>query len=90
MTAAAAALLWASRGSFYVRHEPATLRSALWRLPLLAAGVFLASLAAVAFAAPDDRLDRGDLRAAPATCSSGSARRSRSTTSSRGCRSPSR
>ncbi|HMJ00979.1 MAG TPA: phosphatidylglycerol lysyltransferase domain-containing protein [Gaiellaceae bacterium] len=52
VTAAAAALLWASRSSFYVRHEPATLRSAVWRLPLLLAGVFLASLAAVAFAAP--------------------------------------
>ena len=30
----------------------ATLRSAVWRLPLLLAGVFLVSLAAVAFAAP--------------------------------------
>ena len=52
VTAAAAALLWASRSSFYVRHEPATLHSVVWRLPLLLAGVFLASLAAVAFAAP--------------------------------------
>ena len=52
MTAVAAALLWGSRSSFYVRHEPATLRSAVWRVPLLLAGVFLVSLAAVAFAAP--------------------------------------
>ena len=52
LTAAAAALLWASRSSFYVRHAPTTLRSAAWRLPSLLAGVFLVSLAAVAFAAP--------------------------------------
>ena len=52
LTAAAAALLWGGRSSFYVRHEPGTLRSALWRVPLLLAGVFLASLAAVAIAAP--------------------------------------
>jgi lysyl-tRNA synthetase class 2 len=52
LAAGGAGLLWAGRASFYVRHEPATMRSALWRLPLLAAGVFLASLGAVAFAAP--------------------------------------
>ena len=52
LTAVAAALLWAGRSSFYVRHEPGTLRSALWRVPLLLAAVFLASLAAVAIAAP--------------------------------------
>lgn len=52
LTAGAAALLWASRSSFYVRHEPATLRSAVWRVPLLFAGVFVLSLAAVALAAP--------------------------------------
>ena len=52
LTAAAAALLWASRSSFYVRHAPTTLRSAVWRLPLLLAGVVLVSIAAVAFAAP--------------------------------------
>ncbi len=52
VTAAGAALLWASRSSFYVRHEPATLRSAVWQLPFLVAGVFVASLAVVALAAP--------------------------------------
>src|SRR4029077_16343526 len=54
ITALAGVLLWASRGSFYVRHEPGTLRSAVWRIPLLWIGVALASLAAVAVAAPDD------------------------------------
>jgi lysyl-tRNA synthetase class 2 len=52
LTAAAAALLWAGRSSFYVRHEPGTLRSAFWRVPLLFAAVFLASVTAVAIAAP--------------------------------------
>ena len=52
VTAAGAALLWTSRKSFYVRHEPATLRSAVWRIPALLAGVFVASLAAVAVASP--------------------------------------
>jgi lysyl-tRNA synthetase class 2 len=52
VTAAGAALLWSSRKSFYVRHEPATPRSVVWRLPVLLVGVFVASLAAVAFAAP--------------------------------------
>ena len=69
LTAVAAALLWVSRSSFYVRHEPATLRSALWRMPLLLAGVFLVSLAAVAFAAPATasaaEIVRGDRRPAP-------------------------
>ena len=53
ITVGTAALLWASRGSFYVRHEPGTLRSAVWRIPLLWAGVCLATLAAVSIAAPD-------------------------------------
>jgi len=52
LTVAAAALLWASRSSFYVRHQPATLRSSLWQVPLLLAGAFLLSLAAVSLAAP--------------------------------------
>ena len=52
LTAGGAALLWASRSSFYVRHAPTTLRSAVRRLPFLLAGVFLVSLAAVALAAP--------------------------------------
>ena len=52
LTVAAAALLWASRSSFYVRHQPATMRSSLWQVPLLLAGAFLLSLTAVALAAP--------------------------------------
>jgi lysyl-tRNA synthetase class 2 len=52
LTAAAGALLWAGRSSFYVKHEPGTLRSTLWRVPLLVATVFLASVTVVAIAAP--------------------------------------
>jgi lysylphosphatidylglycerol synthetase-like protein (DUF2156 family) len=52
LTAVAAALLWVGRASFCVRHDLGTLRAALWRVPLLFAGVFLASVAAVAVAAP--------------------------------------
>ncbi len=52
VTAAAGALLWASRSSFYVRHEPSSLRSAVWRVPLLLVGGFAASLLVVAVAAP--------------------------------------
>ena len=52
LTVACAALLWASRSSFYGRHEPGTVRSAALRLPLLLAGAFLTALAVVAFAAP--------------------------------------
>jgi lysyl-tRNA synthetase class 2 len=52
LTAVAAALLLAARSSFCVRHEPGAFRSALWRVPLLFAAVFLASVTAVAIAAP--------------------------------------
>jgi lysyl-tRNA synthetase, class II len=52
LTAVAAALLWAGRSSFCVRHDPGTLKAALWRVPLLFAGVFLVSVSAVAVAAP--------------------------------------
>ena len=52
LTAGAAALLWISRSSFYVRHEPTSLRSSLWQVPLVLGGAFLLSLAAVALAAP--------------------------------------
>ena len=52
LTAVAAGLLWAGRSSFCVRHDPGTLRAALWRVPLFYAAVFLASIAAVAIAAP--------------------------------------
>jgi lysyl-tRNA synthetase, class II len=57
VTAAAAALLWAARSSFYVRHEPVTLESAVWRIPVLLVAVFAASLAAVTFAAPTSASD---------------------------------
>jgi lysyl-tRNA synthetase class 2 len=53
-SAAAAAVLWIGRGSFCVRHDPDTLRSALRRVPLLgAAGVVLCWLA-VWIAAPEN------------------------------------
>jgi lysyl-tRNA synthetase class 2 len=52
LTIAAATLLWSARSSFHVRHEPTTLRAALWQLPLLAAAVLSASLAVVTIAAP--------------------------------------
>ena len=52
LTAVAAALLWVGRSSFCVRHDPGTLKAALLRVPLLYAAVFLASVAAVAIAAP--------------------------------------
>ena len=50
---AAAVMLWLGRGSFCVRHDPDTLRSALRRVPLLAAAsLFLCGLA-VWIAAPE-------------------------------------
>jgi lysyl-tRNA synthetase, class II len=52
LTTAVAGLLWASRSSFYVRHEPASLRTALWRVPLLIGGGFAAGLLLVTAAAP--------------------------------------
>ena len=52
LTAGAAAFLWMSRSSFYVRHQPATLRASLWQIPLVLVSAFLLSLAAVAIAAP--------------------------------------
>src|SRR5262245_7096593 len=52
LTAVAGALLWGGRSSFCVRHDPGTLRAALWRVPFFYAAVFLASVAAVAIAAP--------------------------------------
>ena len=52
LTAGGAALWWASRSSFYVRHEPSSVGSALRRVPVLAAGGFAAALLLVAVAAP--------------------------------------
>jgi lysyl-tRNA synthetase class 2 len=46
ITWTAAAVLYAGRGAFAVRHDPITLRSAVWRVPLLSAGAL--ALAAVA------------------------------------------
>jgi lysyl-tRNA synthetase, class II len=48
----AAGLLWLGRRSFNVRHDPVTLRSALWRVPLLAGGSLLLCGVAVWLAAP--------------------------------------
>jgi lysyl-tRNA synthetase class 2 len=46
ITWAAAAILIASRSAFAVRHDPITLRSAIWRVPLLGVcGVLLAAVA---------------------------------------------
>jgi lysyl-tRNA synthetase class 2 len=50
---AAAVVLWAGRDSFYVRHDPETLREAIKRVPLLAASsLFLCGLT-VWIAAPE-------------------------------------
>ncbi len=47
-----AGLLWLGRGSFYVRHDPLTLRSGLLRIPFVLAGGVGLSIALVAVAAP--------------------------------------
>ncbi|MGZ4286358.1 MAG: bifunctional lysylphosphatidylglycerol flippase/synthetase MprF [Solirubrobacteraceae bacterium] len=46
ITWTAAAVLYAGRSAFAVRHDPITLRSAVWRVPVLSAGAL--ALAAVA------------------------------------------
>ena len=47
ITWGAAAVLWLTRSSFRVRHDPITLRSAIWRAPLLGViGVAVAAIAA--------------------------------------------
>jgi lysyl-tRNA synthetase class 2 len=53
LSAIGAALLWWGREEFTVRGDPVRLRSAAWRVPLLAACTLGLSLAAVAFAKPD-------------------------------------
>jgi lysyl-tRNA synthetase class 2 len=40
-----AAALWLTRGAFCVRHDPITLRSAIWRVPLLGAAGVAATMA---------------------------------------------
>jgi len=52
LTSGAAALLWTSRSSFCVRHQPGTLRSALWQILLVLVCALSLSLAAVTVAAP--------------------------------------
>jgi lysyl-tRNA synthetase class 2 len=49
---AVAAVLWLGRGAFRVRSDPVTLRAAVWRVPLVAAGGFALSLLAIALGAP--------------------------------------
>ena len=48
----AAGLLWLGRGSFYVEHESVSLRSALWRIPLVVAAGFAVSWLVVLGAVP--------------------------------------
>ncbi len=50
---AVAGVLWLGRGSFSVRPDPVTLRSALWRVPLLTGGSFLLCLLAVRLGTPE-------------------------------------
>src|SRR5690242_10288391 len=42
----AAALLWWSRESFYVHHDPVSLRSAVWRVPAVVLGTTMLAAAA--------------------------------------------
>jgi lysyl-tRNA synthetase class 2 len=48
----AATLLWFGRSSFYVRHDPLTLRGALLRIPALLLGCVLMSAVSIWIAAP--------------------------------------
>jgi lysyl-tRNA synthetase class 2 len=47
ITWAAALVLWLGRGAFRVRHDPITLRSAIWRVPLLGLGGVMAAALAI-------------------------------------------
>jgi lysyl-tRNA synthetase, class II len=49
---AAAALLWAGRGSFYVQHDPLSVRAGLWRIPTLVLGCVVIAGLGVWIAAP--------------------------------------
>jgi lysyl-tRNA synthetase, class II len=53
-SAAAAVMLWLGRDSFCVRHDPDTLRSAISRVPLLAAASLALCTLAIWIAAPPD------------------------------------
>jgi lysylphosphatidylglycerol synthetase-like protein (DUF2156 family) len=56
---AAVLILWRGRSAFFVRHDPVTLRSALWRLPLLWMSAVVLAFVLVTIAAPP----RASLRA---------------------------
>jgi lysyl-tRNA synthetase, class II len=49
---AAAALLWWGRDAFHVRHDPVSLRSALWRVPIVLGGTAALMISSVWIAAP--------------------------------------
>jgi lysyl-tRNA synthetase, class II len=49
---AAVLIVWRGRSAFFVRHDPVTLRSALWRLPLLWIFAVLLAFVLVTIAAP--------------------------------------
>ncbi len=51
LSAGGAALLWWGRDGFTVRGDPARLRSALWRVPLLVVSVLVIAVSGVALAA---------------------------------------
>ena len=53
LSAAGAGVLWWGRDAFTVRGDPVQLRSAVWRVPALAAATLTVSVAAVAAAVPD-------------------------------------
>jgi len=53
LSAIGAGLLWWGRAEFNVRGDPVRLRSAAWRVPLLAVATLGLAVAAVAFAKPD-------------------------------------
>lgn len=53
LSAVGAGALWWGRDAFGVRGDPVQLRSAIWRVPALAAATLAVSVAAVAAAAPD-------------------------------------
>jgi lysyl-tRNA synthetase, class II len=50
---ALAAFLWWGRDAFHVRHEPATLRSALWRIPAMTIGTVSVAVLAIRAGAPE-------------------------------------
>jgi lysyl-tRNA synthetase class 2 len=56
---ALAGILWWGRDAFHVRHEPATLRSALWRIPLIAIGTISVSALAIGAGAPQGTAPSG-------------------------------